>query len=232
MSGTLEVIVNTLFGLVLIYLIIVMVGALGVCSASSVTVVQITKRNVINKMYGQAMKTISGDWLEKHGFEFAGCFRTKPRRGESGIVGWKHASGSTYFCLYLYHTGQNSKEFLTLYTGSSRLFTSSRADELLIPHGAGCWMQAFHRCSIERMWMLHTEAETFLRQELGYTLADVTDNLDKEIAKAVRCQMDHVRSQLLWPLRIPFWIVTRICRLHGKTIALQVARRSDIEFMM
>lgn len=226
MPDAIEVILLAVGGLLFVYVLISVVGALSVYAIGAARI-NVVDEHTAMSMYQKASRKVDVEWLAEQGFEFeCGC-QLNSYMGSTGIVGWKHADAPIFFCVYLLSTGQTGKDFVTIFTDSSGLTTAERADGLLIPPRPGSYMQAFPGSSVEQMWQRHIEAEVYLRDRRGYVPADIIRPLDREITDAVQGQISYVRSLAFWPLRIPFWYGFRVFGLRNKSVLSQIERRGD-----
>ena len=157
------------------------------------------------------------EWLRENGFHPAGVYSLTVRRQTFKLVVWTKRDEETSFQAYIFRKGRIEKEFGTD-LGDHSLCTCSTELAQIFPMPPGKWVQSFAETEVADLWIRHTSALDYIARQTGLR-PDTGDPPTAEgFEKSINARYQYLFSLPLWPLRIPYWILTRARLRHNKPI--------------
>lgn len=172
-------------------------------------------------------ENIDPTWLSDFGFEPVGGYRIVFSRKTPSdttqaptIVIWKLSGESNY--LFITQFAEAQIEFHTPLKDGS-LTTSSAKHSLVMVPEPGIWRQTFPSLGVPALYELHLDALAYIEQELGQPRGAAPAEPTDLARSAIFGDIESVRRQPFWPLRIPYWTFLALReRRSNKTIREQV----------
>ncbi len=97
-------------------------------------------------------------------------------------------------------------------------------DGQLLPSSPDSFMQTF-TATTAVLWRHHQTGLKVLAVKRSVLPLSGDGYLEEDFTAAMYRQSDHVRSLMLWPLRIPYWFFVRRHVRHEKPVAKWLGRR-------
>lgn len=205
-------------------LIVVAAVVLIAISATLVAQVRLMTEAVLEPAADEDEPEHLRQWAADNDFNFIGNFTMKIGSSNALISVWRHSERPTFLCQYLVRSGRTvnkALDMVTLFDSDIMLTTASKSDGQLLPIPAGSYYQTFSNISPDDQWNKHVEMENFLMDDGGARLVQLDVTFEESFISAIRRQMQHIRSILLWPCRAPYWYFVRRNLRHNKSIRLQ-----------
>jgi len=170
-------------------------------------------------LYQRASELVDPKWAEDEGFARAGCYQLVTSMMSTKVVGWRHAGGSLFMCVYLHDATVPAFDIVTEFNNDVGLTTSSTRDGHLIPPRQGHYLQSFSNKSVTECYALHLQAELDVQANTDAKPLDTARPLADAMIEALQKQVSHTRSLVLWFARFPIWYFGRRHSRHNKTVA-------------
>ena len=166
---------------------------------------------------------VDADWASANGFEPVGVFRVNNMAGSPLVVAWARSGERTYLCAYLVGDNAPLVDFVTILDRGG-LTTGKSKDGQLLPSSPDSFMQTF-TATTAVLWRHHQTGLKVLAAKRSVLPLSGDGYLEEDFTAAMSRQSDHVRSLMLWPLRIPYWFFVRRHVRHEKPVAKWLGRR-------
>ncbi len=163
-------------------------------------------------------------WANFHGFQFIKHVDFFSKVGGKTIkcMFWK--SGDEKNILGVYYTeGKVHYDLVTKFEKDRGLTTSSTKDGGMLPTLPENYTQYFPGQTLNEIWKHHTEAERFIEQKLGCSKEAFGEDIISEVKKAIRKQVEFVKSIFLWQIRGPYWFLIRKNIVANKKVVEELA---------
>ena len=186
--------------------------------------------HLAERVHRLGMVLVGRGWLEEHQFEWIGCYRIVIPNVKMRFSAWKQVGSNTYLCVYRVKAvnlpGKTNVDIVSIFGRRYGLTTAGSDDGPMFPVMPGVYKQYFETRDISHLWSLHTQAEALIAPT-DLTRIDPIDKVAFEdmLARAIKDELDFIRSILLWQLRVPWWYFVNRPRHLNKTVLERMGRR-------
>lgn len=169
------------------------------------------------------IEILGADWLKAHDFVWEGAYRSAIPNVETTFASWKQRDGHTYVSVYQTETPNLTTKTLIDITSTFgkgySLTTAGTQDGPMLPICPGIYKQHFSTLDIEKLWLLHLEAEAVVAPT-DLSQIDPLDSEDpiKLMNEECRRQIDYIKTLWFWPFRVPWWFFVNRPRHLNKTV--------------